>query len=103
VPKPGELRFDMFEAEFSHEGDGCTFETLLRRFGVSAPGLSGIAEVVHDIDIKDAKFARPETPGVAACITGICSLGIDDEARLARGAGLFESLLAYFASKKDNP
>ena len=103
LPKEGELRFDMFEAEFSHEGDGCTFETLLRRFDVTAPGLGGIAEVVHDIDIKDAKFTRPETPGVAACIVGICSLGLDDEARLARGSVLFESLLAYFASKKDSP
>src|SRR5262249_61636995 len=50
----GELRFDMFEAEFTHEGDLCTFAVLLSRFGLSAPALRAIAEMVHDVDLKDA-------------------------------------------------
>ena len=54
--EPGELRFDMYDAEFSHEGDQCTFEVLCSRFELSEPGLSAIAEVVHDIDLKDGKF-----------------------------------------------
>src|SRR5581483_7945038 len=61
APKAGELRFDMFEAEFTHEGDRCTFETLVARFGLQAdPALRVVAEIVHDIDVKDAKFARVE-------------------------------------------
>jgi len=99
-PLPGELRFDMFEAEYSHEGDQCTFETLVRRFAIDIPGIEGIAEVIHDIDIKDEKFARPETPGVAACVAGICSSERDDEARIARGTALLEALRTYFAARK---
>ena len=33
-PEPGELRFDMFEAEYTHEGERCTFQTLVARFGL---------------------------------------------------------------------
>ena len=59
APEPGELRFDMFEAEFTHEGDLCTFEVLLRRFGLASPALRHLAEIVHDIDLKDAQVRAP--------------------------------------------
>src|SRR5438067_701223 len=35
--KEGELRFDMFEAEFTHEGDKCTFEVLLDHVASRTP------------------------------------------------------------------
>jgi hypothetical protein len=101
APLEGELRFDMFEAEYSHEGDRCTFETLLERFQLREPGLQGVAEVVHDIDLKETKFARPETAGVAAALTGLCRAHRADEERLARGSVLFDSLLSYYAMKKE--
>ena len=31
APQPGELRFDLFDGEFTHEGDRCTFEVMIRR------------------------------------------------------------------------
>jgi hypothetical protein len=101
VPLPGELRFDMFQAEYSHEGDRCTFEVLVERFALREPGLRAVAEIVHDIDLKESKFARPETPGVAASIAGLCRAERDDEERLRLGSVLFESLLAHFATKRD--
>jgi hypothetical protein len=100
VPEAGELRFDMFEAEYSHVGERCTFETLLERFALREPGLRAVADVVHDIDLKEARFARLETAGVAACIAGLCRDQRDDEVRLERGSIIFESLLAHYASKK---
>ncbi len=100
VPEPQELRFDMFEAEYSHEGDNCTFEVLCAKFGLAEPGLRALAELVHDIDLKDARFGRPETPGLAAMIAGLALLHRDDDARLARGSELFEELLTYFAKKR---
>src|SRR5262245_32002645 len=45
-----ELRFDMFEGEFTHEGDQCTFEVLLHTSGLKDRALKAVAEVVHDID-----------------------------------------------------
>ena len=101
APAPGEVRFDMFEAEFSHEGDLCTFEVLCARFELKEPGLAAVAELVHDIDVKDGKFGRAEAPGLAAQIAGLALLHREDEARLQRGAELFDELLAYFARKRD--
>jgi hypothetical protein len=70
-PEPGELRFDMFEAEFTHEGDQCTFEVLVARLGLDDPALGPLAEIVHDIDLKDGKFGRPEVAGIEPLIAGL--------------------------------
>jgi len=100
--RPGgdELRFDMFEAEFTHDGDRCTFEVLLDRIGLDDPALRHIGEIVHDIDIKDGKFDRPEAAGIAQLIAGIAMAHDDDEARLQRSAVVFEDLLTYFRRKR---
>ena len=99
-PEPGEMRFDMYEAEFTHEGDRCTFEVLIERVGLSDPGLGPIAEIVHDIDLKDSKFAREETPGIDRIIAGIAMANKDDEVRLARGCALFDDLYEYYKRKR---
>ena len=102
VPKKNEIRFDMFEAEFTHDGDLCTFEVLLERFGLTDPALRPIAEIVHDVDVKDAKYGREEAPGVGQVVAGIAAAHPDDEARLARGSALFEDLYAlHRAASKD--
>lgn len=93
-PQKGEVRFDMFEAEFTHEGDLCSFEVLLQRFGIADPALDAIAEIVHDVDVKDAKYGREEAPGVGQVVAGIAAAHADDEARLGRGSALFEDLYA---------
>jgi hypothetical protein len=90
----GELRFDMFEGEFTHDGDQCTFEVLLGWTGLDDPALRALAEVIHDIDLKDAKFARPETAGVAAMIDGLVLRHGDDARRLEEGAVLLDALYA---------
>jgi hypothetical protein len=102
VPKPGELRFDMFEAEYTHEGDRCTFEVLCERGGLTADvGLKAIAEIVHDIDLKDDKFEREETPGIGRLIAGIAMANRDDEDRIARGSAVFDDLYEFYRRKGD--
>lgn len=98
APEEGELRFDMYEGEFTHEGGRCTFETLLHRFGVRARGLSAIAEIVHDIDCKDDRYGRPETAGVASLVRGIVAAHVRDEDRIAAAVPVFDALLAGFES-----
>lgn len=98
-PEKGELRFDMFEAEFTHEGDRCTVEILLSRMGLITSPLRAIAEIVHDIDLKDAKFERPEVAGIERLITGICTAHKDDEVRLARASALFDDLYESFSRR----
>lgn len=99
VPKKGELRFDMFEGEFTHEGDLCSFETILSRFGIDDPALQAIAQIVHDIDLKDAKFRREEAAGIDRLIAGIAMAHKEDVARLERASAAFDDLYEYFRRK----
>lgn len=100
-PQAGELRFDMFEGEFTHVGDRCTFEVLLGHAGLADPALCAIGEIIHDIDLKDGKYGREEVAGVRTLIAGIAASITDDEQRLVRGAALLDDLYSSFAGKKD--
>lgn len=98
--EPNELTFDMYEGTFTHVGDACTFETLVERFDLSDPGLAAIAQIVHDVDVKDAKFGRSEGPGLAAVIAGIALSEKDDEARIALGGRMLDGLLELYRRKR---
>jgi hypothetical protein len=91
VPEPGELRFDMFDAEFTHEGEMCTFEVLLARRGSDDPALRHIADIVHDIDLRDGKYKREETGGFTTLITGIALQHREDTARLEAGTVMLDA------------
>jgi hypothetical protein len=98
-PSPEVVRFDMFEGEFTHDGDLCTFEVLLRRSTAAGDqALAAIAEIVHDLDLKDDRYQRPETPGIGAMIQGIGARHADDQKRIAEGAPLFDALYASLSS-----
>jgi hypothetical protein len=97
---PSELRFDMFEADFTHEGDRCTFEVLLQRFALADKALVRMGEIVHDVDLKDGKFDHPETVGLDHLVAGIAMRHQEDEARLRDGGAAFEALYEYFKRKK---
>jgi hypothetical protein len=99
-PESGELRFDMFEGEFSHESEQCTFETLVRRFGLIDPALHAISEIVHDIDLKEDRFGRAETAGIASMIHGITTTSEVDAERLSRGAEMLDILYAHFSARE---
>lgn len=101
APEPGELRFDMAGAEFTHEGDRCTFETLVLRAGLTDDAaLAALAEIVHDLDIADGKFNRAEAAGIGALVAGICAATDDDEERIARGASALDGLYAHFGKRR---
>ena len=95
VPEQG-VPFDMFGVEFSHQGDGCTFETLCTAFGIRNPAVSRIASIVHDLDLKDARFGAPECATVSAMIEGLRLAYPDDQALLAQGMTFFDSLYRSF-------
>jgi hypothetical protein len=95
VPDHG-VPFDMFGVEFSHQGDGCTFETLCSAFGIAGPALARIAAIVHDLDLKDGRFGAPEGSTVGAMIEGLQLAYQDDEALLEQGMTLFDSLYRSF-------
>ena len=89
---PGALPFDMLDAEFSHQGDDCTFETLVKRFGITDPAVLQMAEMIHDADLEDNKFRRSECIGVNSVLSGWAKTNISDAELLAKGMECFEGL-----------
>jgi hypothetical protein len=96
VPEPGELRFDMFDAEFTHVGDRCTFEVLVERMDLRDPALVALGEIIHDLDLRDDKFGRDETAGVRSAIDGICTVARDDDERIAAATPMLDGLHSHF-------
>jgi len=95
-PREGELRFDMAGAEFTHHEGRCTFEVLVERFRLRDSALAPIAEIVHDLDLEDGRYNRPEAAGVDRMIVGLAIARQPDETRIAQGATLFENLYESF-------
>jgi Chromate resistance exported protein len=86
----------MVKAEHTHEGDKCTFEVMLDRIGSNDAALRAIAEIVHDIDLKDGKFGREQAGDIAHVIAGVCMTQPDDLARIERGSAFFDDTYEYF-------
>lgn len=100
-PAAAEFRFDMVDAEFTHEGDRCSFETLLLRADLTSdPALVAIGEIIHELDIGDGKFARPETAGVGAMLSGVCASTDDDLQRIATASEALNQFHAFFSNRK---
>jgi hypothetical protein len=90
------LPFDMFGVEFTHHGDDCTFETLCKVFTLRDDAVTRVGELVHDIDLKDAKFGAAEASTIGAMIDGLQLTHVDDHDLLDHGMAMFESLYRSF-------
>jgi hypothetical protein len=86
------IPYDMFEVEFSHHGDDCTFETLVKRFGITDKAVLKIAEMVHDADLEDGKFQTTGCVGIDQVLKGWAKSGLTDEELLKRGGECFDAL-----------
>lgn len=96
-PAPHEIGFDMPEGEFTHHGNFCTFETLIRAFGLEHDtALLALAEVVHEIDLRDSLYQRPEVPGIEAILQGWLLNNLSDQQLETHGITLFGGLYAAF-------
>ena len=84
--------FDVLGADFGHHGDDCTFETVIKRFGIKDRRVKVIAEIVHEADLHDGKFTRTESTGLDLAIKGLAGSTPDDHELLERGMAIFDGL-----------
>jgi hypothetical protein len=92
--KDGAVTFDMGGGNFTHIGDMCTFEVLLKSFRIKEGTLKKISEIVHQIDLRDDRFLIPESKGIEEVLAGIRKTGESDQEILEKGMGIFEMLYA---------
>lgn len=90
----GAVPFDYVDADISHQGEDCTFETLVNRFGFKSEAIDDVAEIVHDVDLKDAKFNRLEAAGLETILKGLAATHAGDQELMERGFALFDNLFA---------
>jgi hypothetical protein len=97
-PGGADVPFDMYTGEFSHQGDSCTFEVLASRFRLKNPAIVRIAQIVHDLDMKDTKYDPPEAAAVGRMVEGLRALHGDDATLLEQGIAMFDALARSFES-----
>jgi hypothetical protein len=91
---PRAVPFDMFGVELGHQAGDCTFETMIRRFRLRAPGLDALARLVHAVDLKDDRFVVPEAAAIQRIVEGLRRLHVDDAVLLERGVETIDALFA---------
>lgn len=100
-PEPAEIAFDMPEAEFGHQGNLCSFETMMFKFKLTKPGIKAIAQIVHELDLRDGQYLSPEAAGVETILRGWLLAGVSDSELESRGIELFEGLYLALAKSKN--
>jgi hypothetical protein len=93
------IPFDVLGADFGHHGEDCTFETLVKRYGIKDRRVKVIAEIVHEADLHDGKFTRNEATGVDLAIKGLAGGTKDDHDLLERGMAMFDGLYTELKHK----
>ena len=96
APDGAEL-FDVVGARLSHRGEDCSFETFLKEYELEDPVLREIAEIVHDADLMDEKYGRPESEGLDAIVRGMQLALPDDEVLTDHTDVLYDGLYAYLS------
>jgi hypothetical protein len=91
---PDEVAFDMEGAEFSHQGNLCSFEVMIRAFGLEEAALYNLAEIVHEIDLGDGRYQRPETVGIDAALRGWLLANVPDMELEKQGLALIDGVFA---------
>jgi hypothetical protein len=94
------IPFDMVGVEFTHRGDRCTFEVLVETFALAEPAILNLAEIVHDLDLKDARYGAAAAPAIGLVIDGLRLAYADDQALLVQGIVLFDALYRGFTQRR---
>lgn len=92
----GAIAFDIEGVELSHEGARCSFDTMLKLFGLEGePALARVALIVRGADTARPDLA-PEAAGLLAISLGLSALaGDDDHGLLDRGFAVYDALFAW--------
>lgn len=89
------VAFDIEGGAITHEGELCSFDVLLRRFGLDCDeALAALAPIVRGAD-TDRHDLAPEAAGLHAVSIGLALTVDDDQALLRQGMVVYDALYAW--------
>lgn len=102
-PSSRQVPFDMFDVEFGHDGNLCTFEVMTKRFSIQDEAVRRLGEIVHDVDLKESRYGHPETLVVNELVEGLRRAHTDDHQLLEHGMTMFGGLYESFRAAPSTP
>jgi hypothetical protein len=94
--RTGAISFDAPGARFTHVDGLCSFEVLVREYGLGGDeALALVAKVVHGADVSEDAGITPQSPGLEAIARGFMDLGVTDHEQLALELPVYDALYAW--------
>jgi rhodanese-related sulfurtransferase len=90
----GATAFDIENVFWSHRGELCTFDVMVREFGLSMPAMERLATMVRAADTARLDLS-PEAPGLLAASLGLSRMFDDDLAQLEAGCLLYDAFYRW--------
>jgi len=94
----GAIPFDAEGVDLGHHGNDCSFETIIKRHGLTDPALLELAKIVHGADVKDQN-AVPQAAGLRAIAEGMAATVPDDHEKLESAFPIYDALYAWCETK----
>jgi hypothetical protein len=88
------IPYDIPGAEYSHYGDNCTFDYILKKHGLKDPALIQIADIVRGADTDHFELA-PQAAGLWAISAGLSYNYKNDHAMLETGMKIYDALYSW--------
>lgn len=90
----GATPFDTDAGPWTHDGELCTFDTMIRRFGIAHEALDRLALVVRAADTNRHDLA-PQAAGLLAISTGLSRQYKNDTQQLEAGLSIYDALYRW--------
>ena len=88
------IPYDIPGAEYSHEGDRCTFDFIIRKHNLTDPSLHQLAKIVRGAD-TDSFHLAPQAAGLWAISAGLSYNYKNDFEMLEVGMKIYDALYSW--------
>jgi len=92
------IPFDAPNVELGHQGDKCSFDAIIHKYGLTDPALLELAKVVRGADTPNRNLT-PESPGLNSIAAGFRLISKDDFDNMAKQWPVYDALYAHFKAK----
>ena len=94
------IPYDLPDAEYTHEGEYCTFDYIVKKHKIADPAVRQIAEIVRGADTDRFELA-PQAAGLWAISAGLSYNFKDDHEMLSIGMKIYDALYSWATSVQD--